>query len=884
MWKQINLDKSTILGNTDVGRISTPYLTASIKRKNPDMVSTVPYYDGLTGTTLLLSVEGDVTASYSVTFTSDSYLQSLQDITTVCSPDIKGTDSYGYLTVTSTHSGNRNAIKITGGTSLSILGFEAFPHPAGVSYAGEIDSGKPTYYEGRVKGSSSFIQNEPIQKDILNRFGAGISYILDTLLSNLDREIAVPREYSVSISTNSFTINSTDRFYLSTNSIFTANPGADSLENAVTLLDQNNNLVFDSSGNRVRVTSITYGSLVDATSTFTSWGTADGKSIFGGLSHYQKTKSTRTITNIIGNTIKCSGATFITDKVQPNDIIIISGATNNIPFNHNGEFSVDAVLSEEVLQIKPKGITDTPLFPGSTQPSCLNVKLGIGEIYGTATIAIGKYCPLIMKSGSMTFNLSSSLTGTYRIVLPIGTSLRSLLAADFTQSILPRESGGQIELGSKLITTLSNALKPRIIAKPNQDTSKTYLLELKNNTVGCRIYSLLTGGIEIVYNGLWNGTSYDKDDMSKNTFILKEDINGFSIGCDSQTLSILSDRVTLSDGTVTTLTIPTFDGTSSSNSTFGGGVNLGNSFSTDNGHLVEKIRYKANTTTGKYTLLSETTLSGPRRREYVIANGNSVLTFNAKWNGTQWVKDSSSELSIKSLITNEGHFEYIDSSGTTPFSDNNWDSVNDFKSYQYCDEFTRKGPSVTSINGLVGNTFMVNSITNCTVFSEPTPKGIGEWTAAATSTGAFSLDCKSTVLNFDTKDFTFIIKARCFNQNVIDVIGSNGIVIGNFFSTPKTLAIKTGSDVTTWFVQIESDILNTTIPNSTSDTITVMFKKYGTTLNTYINKVLFDTRNYTVSHTDFTPEFAVTGLATLSLQEICGLDTFKIYVGLSDYQ
>ena len=143
----------------------------------------------------------------------------------------------------------------------------------------------------------------------------------------------------------------------------------------------------------------------------------------------------------MGSIVHCPGATFVTNKVQVNDPVVISGATNITPYNHDGEYCVDEVISEEYLRIRPRGVVD-PSLVTSFAPSSVNPIKNIGEVYGTLTVYLGKFCPLNMKAGSMTFNLSSALNGTYKVTLPIGRTLSQVLQTEFVQYLLQKESGG----------------------------------------------------------------------------------------------------------------------------------------------------------------------------------------------------------------------------------------------------------------------------------------------------------------------------------------------------------------------------------------------------------------------------------------------------------
>ncbi len=897
-FTQVDLDKSTIFGTGEINRVRLPQLTARNRRKNPDMGSTVPYYSALTGKTVNLEIGGDVAYSTSITFTSDTYQQALLDISTTGAGDFEGVDYNGFLTIRSTHPGNKNFIRINGGTALSILGFEAHPHPAGISYAGEIATPYPTTYENRTKGESVILQNESINRENWNRGLAGVGHILDTMLNNLDKEIAVPKEYDVTINGSTFSIASSDRLCINANNLTVAQPSADQIDNVVCVLDQFHNQIFDATDNRVQVNSITYGTLVDATQSFASWNTADGKSVFGALSHFQKTKGTYTITSISGNTVRLTGGNLVTDKIGPNDTIVISGATNITPFSHNGEFIVDRVLATDLLQVRPKGTTDFNMFASST-PTSLNQVLGLGEVYGTMTIHVGKFLPLAMKSANMVFNLSASLpNGTYKVRMPIGRTLKQLLQEDISAADIISPYGGQIELGSKLVGTLANALKPRIISKPNTSVTKTLLGEFFSNTtvgaVGLRIYTNRAGGLELVYNGKWDGATFNKDDAGQdivfinltNTVTAGTSTNQLKVDSTAGTVTAkMTTAFNVDDASTTVLSVPDFDGLVTSQIDAKSGIKLGTGFTTDNQHLIEKVNYKSNTGAGKYTLLTETNLSGPKRREYVTAEGYRVDTFNARRNGAQWIKDSSSISSIKSVIDNRGHFEYIYNGTGTPFNETDWNTVNDFKDYQFNEDFTARLESalVNSIGSLVGSNFRINSANNLNYSTNTLSLGFGEIRTDSIAAGAFESRILANTLNFGLADFVLILRARCYDKSLLETDALDGFIMGSRGSAlSEYLLLRTGSDLTSWKVQIGASVIDTMILNNASP-ITIMFEKYGSTIKTYANKTLIDTRSYTASQDRFLPDIIHTGTATGAIQGLVNIDTFKLWYGENNY-
>ena len=885
MFKQINIDKSTILGTASVGRVIRPYLTGAQKKNAPDMSSTVPYFPALNGTTLTVTVEGDVTATSTITFTGNSMTQAVADIN--INPDIEASDTFGYLTITSKHSGNRNLIKVVGGTSTSILGFYVYPHPMGISFAGEIDSGKPTYYENRSKGSTAILEREPVQKEVFNRSGAGISYILDSLLSNLNREIAVTKEYDVAIAGTSFTISSDDRFYLPIDNIFIPNPSQTQLERAVTITDGNHNLLFDSTGNRIGITSITYGPLVDPTLTFASWTVADGKSVFGPLSHYQKIKATGSITEVVGSIIHCPGATFVTNKVQVNDPVVISGATNITPYNHDGEYCVDEVISEEYLRIRPRGVVD-PSLVTSFAPSSVNPIKNIGEVYGTLTVYLGKFCPLNMKAGSMTFNLSSALNGTYKVTLPIGRTLSQVLQTEFVQYLLQKESGGQIELGSKL----SSSLLPRIIVKP---VSKTLILESLGSPAAFRIYSLPAGGVEMTYNAKWNGASYVKDDNTKEATIITESVNGVLLSTDN--LSITLDTTTqkivnkyqtaceFSDGMNTTLSIPSYTGLVNGNATFKSGIYLGSGFSSDAEHLVPKIQFNSNSAAGKYTLLSESILSAARKRDYVKDDGTTVITTNAAWDGTQWVKDVAANPSTKAVLDNDTFKVYKKTLNIGTFSDTSWSSKEELKHY-FIDEDFMRGTS-TIFTDITSGTFLSSyfyssSTSNLQIKANPTPSSdtYGEVIIRSKNVAAFTTYNYTGFLNTGSNtDFDLNIKAACPDNTSLATSGTSdtGILIGvyDMIANNYTVALKAASDKTVWYVQVQGSIFDTTVP--TSSYINILFRRVNGVLYTYANGSLIDTRGFSVALSAAPVEITITGTATSPNNELLYVDFVRFW-------
>ena len=559
--------------------------------------------------------------------------------------------------------------------------------------------------------------------------------------------------------------------------------------------------------------------------------------------------------------------------------------------------------------MRPKGSTDGVLTSLATTPTCLNQVKGIAEVYGSVTIYMGSFLPLALPTANMVFNLSATLpNATYKVVLPIGKSLKNLLQEDITASTIVNPFGGQLELGSKLIATLANALKPRIISKPNGDTTKTLFAEFKNGAIGTRIYTLLAGGIEVVYNGKWDGTVYVKDDVTKDVVLMKEDVTSILIGTTNVSLTIdwvnktismgttnnqftvtdstgilkakVATNFAVNDGTVDVLIVPKFDGTSASNSTAKSGLKLGTGYTTDNQHLLEKINITCNTTSNKYTLLSETVLTNARKREYVIGDGSSITTINAKWDGTQWIKDYAAP-SSKLLTFYDNVKFYTNSNTTTPFSDTAWLNKEEIRNFQFHEEFLLSTDGVgDTIGKKIGSYFSITSTTNTSTNSPITPSinSIGEVVfQAPTNASPYSIRAESAILNPNSGDFEMRVQIKALDVSSLSAVDNgalNGLIIGNNTGGADNLSFKCSTGAT-WYYQIGTTLINTSISVATPAVLVI--ERINGIVSSYINDVLCDTRSFTTAIT-FTPSYRMAGTSTLATQDIFSTDFFKFWM------
>jgi hypothetical protein len=127
-------------------------------------------------------------------------------------------------------------------------------------------------------------------------------------------------------------------------------------------------------------------------------------------------------------------------------------------------------------------------------------------------------------------------------------------------------------------------------------------------------------------------------------------------------------------------------------------------------------------------------------------------------------------------------------------------------------------------------------------------------------------------------DFTFVTRCRAIAKAGLDVVSNGGFYVGNEGAFPaEALKIKTGSDVSTWYVQIGAVSLNTGVAN-TDTYITVKFTQIAGLLYTFVNGALFDTRAtpYTTSWR-FVPQITISKLAAFTGQ-LVALDYVKLKV------
>lgn len=777
---QTEYKKEQLLSGLDCARLIYPEIRGAKRYNNPDNSSTDYYWPNLSGTDLIIDISGDVTTQITITFSSNKVTDVISDI--AATTDLEAYIQGGCLIIKNVHGGGKNLIKITDGDACSILGLSIFPLPGSISTAGDIKSAPAN--DTQLVGSSSKLisKYEGLSDQSLNRalFTALSSF--ETVLNDLDREVCIPRTYGVTITNGAFSISSQDKVYIG----FTTspNPSTDILDTYFNFQDSNDDDVYVGP-TKVRISNLTYGAYVDGSQSFVSWLTQDGKSIFGDSNHWKKTKISTNITSIKDNIVTCSGATFITKKIQVGDTVYISSATNNSPFNHNGEYIVSEIYSETEIGLRSKSLKDTQFF-SSGVPNTLNHNKFVGESYGTLEVIIGKAISLTPPNASVIFKTNvNPPNGNYRVTIPTIRTLRSLSADDLI-TLIYRSFGGQLELGSKFLGSTAAALKPRLFLSTRDNTDFTTLIE--TNPIGgsqsrLRLLTSPTNGTYLTLNASWDATNWVRDVQNNNSYCIYMVDNNFKMASKAGGTPTFSSWDDILNAPLRT---------DSSGVIVSNGVSLGNSI-TGNDTVAQLPRITVAARSTGTTLISQVIRGNVTYREY-IADEGLFTTYNAQWDGTKWLKDVQADYAYK--INYKARKTYVQKATTANFLDSAWLGQDNYRNFIIKENFmTRtKDGTLNTAGDPVGTFFSCSTMDNSKCSIGATNGGVICQNINAVA--SFHGNVLGTDLRIDTKDFYLKIEAYFSHStegnlsSVIDSKVNRGYFIGlSSFNNLKQLGI-----------------------------------------------------------------------------------------------
>jgi hypothetical protein len=462
-----------IIGNVDLPRNLSPVLRSYKRRTDPDGSSSTTYYSGLAGKKLDIEYTDDSMAvqTETLTFTTNIYVDALALISALDPDNIEALDQDGFLAIRNRNTGGLHYLKIlpqsvSADEAATILGFEVDPFPGSVSYAGELASAPGSRLQKNPQGTGLLARDDDISSRGFNRAMVSLLSYLEKEKIDLSREVVVVQSVAITFQNNAtiaavdgvaggsqsavanvFTIND-DTIRIPVHFVSSTNPGGLALEDLFHIIRNGSELQLEpgDGGSRYRVKSVHYSTnpttvdfrnATNINNTFAVWGTPDDKSIFGtlvGLLQKEKHASIA-ITEIRGNIVRCAGATFITKKVQPGDTLRITGATNDIPFNHNGEFVIEKIWGEDTISVRAKSPNEPLVFSTDNRPTELNTAGG----FGNAFVPIGHYLPAsnlvftLERVAGTSWGLTTAGWPTATLLIKTGKSLRDVSAQAFAK-------------------------------------------------------------------------------------------------------------------------------------------------------------------------------------------------------------------------------------------------------------------------------------------------------------------------------------------------------------------------------------------------------------------------------------------------------------------
>ena len=434
-------------GNVAIQRSIFPLLRSSKRRIDPSAALPVPHYPGVMGLSMPVSYSdaARVTRTVVITAGSDSYTDLIAAINVLDPANLDAVDLDGFLALRNLNPGKDHFIEIpsAGGTLVAPLGFVTNHHPNGRCMAGDYASTPGTRTQSNPANTALIGQDEELSSSVINRALASTLNYIDQLKMDLDREITVVREFTgvLAVHTASglrtiFTGSSTVRLELL--------PLGGDITKYIEVVDSEGATAYNSLYERITVTAAHYATNIQplVATPFGNWGTPDGGSIFHTDVESKVKHPSIAITSILGNVVKCTGAHFDTLLIQNGDLLKIAGATNNLPFSHNGWFAVDRVMDAETIMVRSVGMSEfLPFaFLNENRPTSLNPSTD-GSL-GALTVYIGRYLTLT----GVYFVLSDDPGVGAKLRLPVGVSFREIVYNDLGRPL----SGNQNQLGNAL--------------------------------------------------------------------------------------------------------------------------------------------------------------------------------------------------------------------------------------------------------------------------------------------------------------------------------------------------------------------------------------------------------------------------------------------------
>lgn len=454
---------ANLLGNVEIPRNIIPLLRSRRRRLDPDGISSVPYYSGANGKTLRIGYTIEVSTvvtpeTSDVVLTGNSISTIINDINTFAashgSLPFQAIDLDGFIAIRNVNPGKTHYLRIDSFTdsppddAAPVLGFARFPFPGGISFAGEIAATPGSRSQSNPQTTTLVAKDDTLGGGELNRGFASTLQMVENLRAELARDVVVYRDIPLTFSAHATDGVISARINDDTVRVFYPKFPVGSLP--ITPKDLNPyHRVLDTFGNiavqnfhagafdprSIQVSNFFYattGTPFNTAAVFATWGTPDGGTIVADSVPNKNKHSVTNVTSIVGNIVECASATFVTNKIMAGDPVELT-ATILQPFDHSGWFSVDAVVDETHLVIRPMAVSEETPNGSPKKPRWLN-----STAAGTLRIAVGRFVP----AGDLYVALNqSSLVGgdsAHVVRLAIGVPFIQTLTDDRARDL----SGG----------------------------------------------------------------------------------------------------------------------------------------------------------------------------------------------------------------------------------------------------------------------------------------------------------------------------------------------------------------------------------------------------------------------------------------------------------
>lgn len=492
---------ANLIGNVAIARNVNPTIRASIRRNNPDGVSSAPYYPTASGKTLRLTYTIEVStvvtpATVDIALSGTSMATVIANINAADTANIQAFDLDGFLTIKNLNPGKTHVLTVSPFSTPSsdaapVLGFAVSPFPGSTSFAGEISPAPGARTQLNPQTTTLLSKDDALGAEELNRGFVSVLQMLESLRAELARDVIVYKNITLSFvahATDGITSakvnDDTLRFFYPFPEIDPPTGlNARELSAFYRVLDPStlgedlvNFGVGTTDATALLVTNLYYATTSTpfiSSAAFSAWGTPDGGTIVSSTTANKTKHPSTSITSIKGNIVTCSAATFVTHKVKAGDPVQFTALILQ-PFDHSGWFAVDAVIDETHLAIRPMAAAEETALSNGIKPRFLNPLAG-----GTLRVSVGRFVP----AGDIFVAITASTAASHVIRAPVGIPYIQTLtedrARDLSGSLSRLSAAVQAHLGATTNAHTATAITGFTSATSWRDTTTITGVNLK---------------------------------------------------------------------------------------------------------------------------------------------------------------------------------------------------------------------------------------------------------------------------------------------------------------------------------------------------------------------------------------------------------------------